>query len=237
MKNLISICALLGFMMVSVASFSQDALFKEERPVSSFNAIDASGIARIYLTQGDQEKVVVEVNNRSLNDRLKIKVQNNTLQIKIQDGMNAHNQFKDAKVNIYVTYKELKSISGSGATSYKSEDPIKVTKLKVELSGANQTDLNLDVTELEFDVSGASNVELKGHADKFSINASGASHVRAFSLNAEDVQVETSGVANTQITAQKTIDINASGVSNLTYKGEAKVVGRDVSKMANAHKD
>jgi hypothetical protein len=230
MKNSLSICTLLLLTFLYSKLYSQDSLFKEQRQVSSFQSIDASGI------KGDQEKVMVEVNNKKLTEYLKVVVVKNELKIRF-DNHQPKNLFNHAKVNVYVTYTGLKSIKGSGATSYKSDDPIETHNLRVELSGANLTNLNLDVNELDLNVSGASNLILKGHVDKFTVDASGASHINAFSLNAEDVKVETSGVASTQITALKTIDINASGVSHLTYKGEAKVVAREVSKMANAHKD
>lgn len=237
MKTLLNFGTLILLMIYSVNVFSQNSSSKDERTVSPFSSIKASGIAQVYLTKGDEERVVVDINEKSLMDRVKIKVQGNALQIKFEDRNGFRNEFNDVKLKVYVTYKSLTKISGSGATTFHTENAIKADKLVIDLSGANNTTLDLDVDDLEVETSGASNATLSGKANTLHVEASGASNIKAYALKAIDVKAETSGVANVSVVADKTLNINASGLSNINYRGDAQVVTKEVSKMANAHKN
>ena len=237
MKTLQNCGALILLMIYSVNVFSQDSSSKDERTMNPFSSIEASGIAQVYLTKGNEEKVVVDINVKSLRDHVKIKVQGTTLQIKFEDRNGYRNEFNNVKLKVYVTYKSLAKITGSGATTFHTENAIMADKFVVDLSGANNTTLELDVDELDIETSGASNATLSGKANKLHVEASGASNVKAYALKAIDVRAETSGVANANVAADKTININASGLSNINYRGDAHVVTKEVSKMANAHKN
>lgn len=236
MKTLLSCSTLLLLMISSVNGFSQESTFKEQRPVSSFSAIEASGIAHVYLIKGNQEKVEIEVNRQILSERLKIEVSNNTLVIRLQDKKRNGDEYRDAKINVYVTYKQINKVDGSGATSIDTKNAINSDKLSINISGANNTKLDLNVKELKIETSGASNATLKGITNKLYVEASGASNVKAYDLKAGDVKAETSGVSNANVAAEKTIDIHASGLSNINYRGDAQVIAKEVSKMANANK-
>ncbi len=236
MQNLSKLSITLLFIFIGRFAIAQD-MIKESRPASGFTSIKVSGIANVFLTQGNQEKVNIEVNNKDFNHRLKVEVVNHVLVIRMENNDNWKiNNYNNVKVKVYVTYKELNSITGSGATNFESENVIKGNDFDIKLSGANNTKLQLDVRNLNIETSGASNINLSGKAVKVNVKSSGASNIKAFDLHASDVVAQSSGVSNTYITIDKTLDVKASGMSNVTYSGNAEVVSKSVSKMANIHK-
>lgn len=236
MKTFFNWSTLILLITSSVNVFSQESSSKDQRSVSSFSAIEASGIAQVYLIKGDEEKVVVDVNQKDLNEKVIVKVHGSTLQIKFESRNSLRDEFKNAEVKVYVTYKALSKISGSGATTFHTETELVANNLTVDISGANSTTLNLNVMNLKVGTSGASNATLSGKVTDFSVEASGASNIKAYQLIAENVKAEASGVANLHIAAVKTIEMHASGLSNINYKGNAQVIAKEVSKMANANK-
>ncbi|WP_162141777.1 head GIN domain-containing protein [Daejeonella oryzae] len=218
-------------------AMAQEELIKESRPVSGFKSLKVSGIADVYITKGDQEKVDIEVNNKRYNERLKVEVVNNVLIIRTENNNEKrYDDFNNVKLKVYITYKQLISVSGSGATKVNSEQPIVSDKFQIKLSGANNSKLSLDVKDLNIEISGAVNLNLSGKADLVDIESSGASNLKAYELITQNLRAKTSGVSNIFISAEKTLEVDASGLSNITYDGNAVIKSKEVSKMANIRK-
>lgn len=239
MKNFFKLSMMVILLLACQMVSAQDDIIREEHKVSGFSAVKASGIANVYLQKGNQEKVTVEVNDKEFNDRLKVEVVDNVLVIRMEKTENREyrdNRNKNIKLKVYVTYTSLKSLEGSGATNFYAEDEIKADEFELSLSGANNTELKLNAKKLEVETSGASNATLTGEADVLSIRSSGASNVKAYDLKAGDVNAESSGVANIYVSAQDELEVRASGLSNVNYKGDAKLTTKEVSKMANVKK-
>lgn len=237
MKNVMKSGMLILLLLACQVVFAQDEMIKEERKVSVFSAVKASGIANVILQKGNQEKVNVEVNDEEFRDRLKVDVVNNVLVIRMEESKDRKVQRKsNVKLKVYVTYKTLKGLEGSGATNFNADEQIDADQFKLELSGANNSKLNIKANNLDIETSGAANVTLTGQADNLVIRSSGASNVKAYDLKAGDVNVASSGVSNIYVSAEKELEVKASGLSNVNYKGNAKLVTKEVSKMANIKK-
>ena len=236
MKKLLKLSLIVVMLSACQLAFAQDDLIREERKVSGFESVKATGIASVYLQKGDQEKVVVEVNDKIINERLKIDVVARELHIRMEKGDKWENAKKDLKLKVYVTYKTLKRLEGSGATSFNADDQIEADGFRLELSGANNSKLNINAGKLDVETSGASNATLSGEADQLMINSSGASNVKAYDLKAGSVSAESSGVSNVFVSVHDRLEVKAGGLSNINYKGEAKVITREVSKMAHVKK-
>lgn len=232
MKKFLKLSSLIVLMMASHMAFAQDDLIREERKVSGYSSVKASGMASVYLKRGEQEKVVVEVNDKRINDRLRIEVVNHVLVIRMENDGKWENRNNHVELKVYVTYKTLNGLKGSGATNFNAEDGIRADQFQLELSGANNSKLNLEVSRLVVQTSGASNATLSGRADDLQISSSGASNVKAYDLKAARVVAKSSGVSNIYVSAQEKLEVNASGLSNINYKGSPKVLTREVSKMA-----
>ncbi|HEY0896206.1 MAG TPA: head GIN domain-containing protein, partial [Sphingobacteriaceae bacterium] len=137
---------------------------------------------------------------------------------------------------VYVTYTSMKELKGSGATNFTTRNKMITPSLEVEVSGANNCELEVEAGELSIDASGAANIKLTGKADELEIDASGACNIKAYELSAGRVDAEVSGVSNVDVTAQKKLDVKASGLSHVNYKGNPQIGVREVSKMSSLKK-
>ncbi|MBC8070637.1 MAG: DUF2807 domain-containing protein, partial [Deltaproteobacteria bacterium] len=63
----------------------------------------------------------------------------------------------------------------------------------------------------------------------FTLDVSGASQVEAAGLVAREVEVEASGASSAEVTANVSLDVDASGASEVRWGGDAQTVAQDAS--------
>lgn len=127
-------------------------------------------------------------------------------------------------------------ISGASKAIFK----INAHKMNLDASGASKLTFNGEYKSFKMDVSGASSLNISGKAEVLSAELSGACKLSADDLLAEDVKVELSGASKASVYAGKSIDIDASGASSLTYRtleGRSIAVNlHEVSKSSSIRK-
>lgn len=78
-------------------------------------------------------------------------------------------------------------------------------------------------------VSGAAQVTLAGQATESTIDISGAADVSAFDLLAQTATVRLSGAGNAQVFASAKLDVRVSGVGNVEFRGNPKIVDKNIT--------
>lgn len=201
----------------------------ETRTISAFKDIHVSHAIKLVITQEDKYALKIE-GDENLLPNILINQNGNSLDIGMKNG---HDYDFDKGITVYISFKELNSINASGASDIKSKNAIKAASFDINSSGASHIELNLDVSDLEVIASGASNIELYGKSPKVTFTISGASKLSASDLEAEDVVLNSSGACNAYVNASKSLDVTASGVSNVKYTGAATIVNKDISGMSS----
>ena len=106
MKTLFTI--LLATMAI-VSAPAQNRVIKQNRQVSSFSAISASGGWDVIVRQGDRQSVSIEV-NEEISDRAVVEVKNGTLYIYNKNNrtfsLNNLRNMRNTVQNAYVTLTE-----------------------------------------------------------------------------------------------------------------------------------
>lgn len=213
--------AILSCLIIAVSASVLMAQEVERREIySNFNTIAVSSGIDLYLTQSNTEQIVLK-GSKDLVDKVEVsKSDNGVLTFKIKkSSWGSWSWGKESYVKAYVSFKTLKALLASGGSDVYCEGHLNLNELTVKSSGGSDLRLDLIVNNLNVASSGGSDVYLKGKAAKFSLQASGGSDVKAFGLIAEDVASATSGGSDAELYATKTIQISASGASDVTYKG------------------
>ena len=190
---------------------------KQERAVAIFNAIRIGGAAEVLLMQGETQSVVVET-NANIQDRINVRVINNTLEIKL------NNIKKYDVLKLYITLTELQRIMVSGASELRSADTLSGDQLDLQASGASDVDLILKYNNITTKASGASVVKLSGQAETQSITASGASVVNAKSMKTTSTVVKASGASSCFVNAKTNLNYQVSGASDVSYVDKPQTV-------------
>jgi len=191
---------------------------KEERTVSNFTKLDVGGAFKIYLSQGDQEKLVIDADKDEM-EEIVTEVIGNKLKIYTKSGWG--NRFHE--MSIYLTFKNLEYIGFSGAVEVVGENALTFTDLEMNVSGAAEIDLEMKAERFEAEFSGASELDFRGTCKTGYIELSGASEINAEGLEFQDLNIEVSGASEAKVWATGSLSIDASGASDIKYKGSPKV--------------
>jgi hypothetical protein len=197
---------------------------KEERTVSDFTKLEIGGAFKVMLSQGDQEKLVIDADAEEMKD-IVTEVVGSKLKIytKADWGMRLH------EMTIYLTFKDLEYIDFSGAVEVTGETPLTFSDLEMNVSGAAEIDLEMKAEKYEAEFSGASEIDFRGSCITGYIEISGASEFDAEGLEFQDLNIELSGASDAKIFATKKLNIGASGASSIRYKGNPPDISIDES--------
>jgi hypothetical protein len=191
---------------------------KEDRTVSGFSSLDVGGAFEVVLTQGNEEKLVVEADAEEIAEII-TEVVGKKLKIYTKSSWpsNFHN------MTIYLTFKNLDNINFSGAVEVDSQGPLTFEDLDLEVSGAAEINMNMTASKLDAEFSGASEIEFTGKCASGYIEVSGASEIGAENMEFGDLVLELSGASEATVFATGELRIDASGASSVRYKGGAKL--------------
>ena len=196
---------------------------REDRHVSSFNAIDVSGSFEVFLSQGTTQSVIVEADD-NLMKLIKTRVNGNTLEIDTKEPI------RHAKcMKIYLTVTDLKEIQLSGAVDIQTETKLTFNDLSLDVSGATDSKIELDVQKLNVDCSGGSKLHFVGQAKEVSFDISGAVDLFAFDMIAEKMDLGISGAGKAEVNVTREFNADISGAASVRYKGNPEKISQDVS--------
>jgi len=209
---------------------------KTTRNVGSFSEIKAGGSVNVFLTQGNKNEIVIEA-DENLHDYIITEVSGKKLTIKNKE------QIRDAeKLDVYVTFKEINALEGSGATDIVALNKIQTSKefflsgsgatdvlLKkgfssnsLELDGSGSADIemvNVSTNNVTANLSGSVDLEIDGKAETLTIGASGSSDFLAKQLIVSSATISTSGSSDVSVHTTNSISVNATGSSDVYYWG------------------
>ncbi len=239
---------ILLFVILLVATFTaivaQDVMVindknAEVRTVGSFHGIKISNAFDLIIQQGNQEAVVVSASDEKLNSRIKTEVTNGILRIWYDNESVWKWSNENRKLKAYISVKNLDFLEVSGACDVKIDGELKGSKLKVSLNGASSLKGELNYTDLVFEQNGASDSNIRGRVTNLEIKVRGASDFKGFDLITENCKAEAFGASDIRITVNKDLKVNASGASEVEYKGSAlisdfKTIGASSVKKRNS---
>jgi hypothetical protein len=190
------------------------------RPVKGFHGIRVSSAINLYLSQGQEEKVVVSAKDIKMRERIITEVVDGILVIRLEGSWKWWNFSNNSKLKAYVSYTMLDEITASGASKVYVDGVIAGDKLTLNLSGASDFKGAMKVNQLSVDQSGASDSHLTGQvAGLATIRLSGASEVKGYDLVVETCSAHATGASDVQITVNKELEADCSGASGVYYRG------------------
>jgi hypothetical protein len=212
MKNLFLTSILsINLLIISYLTQAQNV---ETRQLSAFSKLDLQGAADVILTQGGSESAKIVAENIPL-EHIYTEIRNQTLFISLKK----HQRYENLKLKIYLTFRQLNTISSNGAFNITAESTIQANDFLVDFSGAGNMDLKINAKNLKLHSSGAGNMEVSGKADFQQIVLSGAGNVQAFDLMSKTSEVELNGVGNVELNVSNNLTAELNGMGSIRYKG------------------
>lgn len=224
MKKMIGL--LVGMFFTCVGLYAQDQMVLDEhaqlRAINgSFDKIEVSHNIKLVLSQSNETALAVSATEERFIAEIKTEVENNVL--KISKLGNKSWSEKNRQYTVYVSFNEIKMLKASGAAEIIVIGAVRAASLSIDLSGATEIRGTFRIDSLNLTMSGASEANLNGKVDVLNLQCSGASDLEGYNMIAENCKVDVSGASDVYITSNKSLVGNASGASNVFYKGASTV--------------
>jgi hypothetical protein len=177
----------------------------QTRQVPSFTGIDALGSAKVNVSVGGTQSVVVHA-GRNLIDQVTTDVRSGVLQIGMRPGMRL---FSGGDVTVDITVPALDSVKLTGSGD-------------VDVSGVSAQQFTAVLP-------GSGRVVVSGTAQTVQAQLAGSGQLELSNLRAQDVAAEISGSGDVTVYASRSLDATVSGSGSIRYAGDPAQVNRNVS--------
>ena len=186
--------------------------------IGNFTEIYLEGGYKVYLVQGDENKVVVKASDDDAFDYLKVKNVDNKLSVKVEEDY-----FNYDRIILYITFKELNRVKIEGGVKLKTKGYLNLNDFNMYVAGGAKIELNLKAEDVHIVGEGGMLFELDGVAKSLDIKITGAGNIDADELRAKDVTIKIEGVGTASVYATETLNAKIEGVGNIKYRGNPKV--------------
>ena len=225
-------------LLVSAVLFAQKTINDpnaEPRNLSGFHAIKVSNAFTVYISQGNDDAVAISASKAEYRNKIITKVENGVLIIKFDDDKNFWKNWNGdkQKLKAYISIKKIDRLNVSGACDVFFEDGISADEFSIDLSGASDLKGKVEAKKLNCEISGASDITISGIAAEVKVHASGASDFKGFDLVSNYCDAKASGASSVSITVNKELSANASGASDVKFKGEGLI--RDIKTSGSSN--
>lgn len=190
---------------------------KEERSVTGFDEISVSTGIELILNQDSFEKVVVETDENILKI-LKTEVSGNKLKIFLEEGVNHAKELK-----VYVTVKQLKSVSASAGSEVKTTGKINADQMKISSSSGSEITMELGCSVVKLDASSGSELTVYGNTVEVKAESSSGSELDASNLVAEKGEASASSGSELFVHITKELKAHASSGANINVSGNPAI--------------
>lgn len=221
-KILLLLVAAFSFAFVFAQKIIHDPNVEVRNVTGSFHAIEISGGIDLYLSSGD-EAVAISAKDDEIKSHIKTEIQNGVLKI-WYEGKGMHFNFGGGKaMKAYVSFKNLDRIVASGGSDVMVDGAINANDLSLHFSGGSDFRGKVNASNLNVEQSGGSDVHISGTATIIKVSASGGSDFKGYDMVSDNCSVSSSGGSDVEITVNKELTAEASGGSDVYWKGSGNV--------------
>jgi hypothetical protein len=190
-------------------------------PVSSFTALQASGIYELKLSQGNKESVKIEA-DENLQQYFTVRNDGNKLVIDMEKLKNK-NLKNSGKMRVYVTFKNLKELELKTVGNVSSEEQLSFDDLDLSTKSVGNVDLNFTAKKLDLENKSVGNVKLSGKANEAVVKNTGVGSFQAGNFVVQTMNIENSGVGSAEVNAEKDLKVKDNFLGKVKNKGAANI--------------
>ncbi|MGP1992848.1 head GIN domain-containing protein [Zobellia laminariae] len=199
-----------------------------ERSVGDYESIAISGSFDIDLVSGSEGALIVKGEENFL-EYIVTEVENGKLVIRVKKGVNLKPSIHKGGIHVQVPVESIDALSLSGSGDIVGHTTLKTADFKTSMSGSGDITLDVDTETLSASMSGSGDMNLSGNTRDFKATISGSGDIKAFDLNADNVEATVSGSADIKVTANEKLKARVSGSGDINYRGNPKKVDTKTS--------
>ena len=197
-----------------------------EYSFSDYSGLEISGNFEAFVRfSATEERIEIEA-NENLQDKIIVSKEGNTLRIRLENNVSIRG---NATLRAYITTSEISNFRTTGNSFVELENLLVTENLSLEATGNSRFTGNVDTQRLTIDFTGNSLLDVYGLATNVNADLEGNSLMKDYDLLSENLTLRMSGNSMVFLTVSDTIDVEATGSSELNYRGEAEIVRQRLS--------
>jgi hypothetical protein len=198
--------------------YGNNHVIKKEREAGRFTGLKVSSGIDVYLKQTDDESIVVEA-DENLHEYILTEIKNGILNI----YTDANIREAEKKV-VYITMKDVNSLSTTSAGDIIGETPVRTQNLEISASSAGNVKLEVYAREIEARISSSGDVTLTGESDILNADLSSAGDLNAYGLEVREADISASSAGDADISVTERLMARASSAGDINYRGNPKYI-------------
>jgi hypothetical protein len=235
LKQILIVVLCIGISACANAQFRKtvygngDVVKKERKAIKATGIRVSSGID-VYLKQGDDFKLSVEA-DENLHDYIITELNGDVLHV-----------YTDANIRraeskrVYVTLKEINSLSCSSAGDLIGETPVKSDNLDLSASSAGDIKLEVYAKNIDINISSSGDITLNGEADFIEADLSSAGNLNAYNLKVREADISASSAGDADIFVTEKLVARSSSAGDINYKGDPRYIDAHSSSAGGVHR-
>lgn len=198
----------------------------ENHKVNDFTRISIDGGFKVILKQDSSRNVSINTDD-NLQKYVHVESDGDELKIYVKKKICA-----SGEMELTIGVRNLKRLKGSGAINFVSDGKITTQDLDIRLNGSSNVSMDLSAANVITETAGASEINLKGQATSHKLEMTGNGTVHAFDFVVGKYDIRTTGASDCEINVLNELSVNATGASDVKYKGNPASV--NTSKLGAA---
>ena len=222
--------------ILTFAGAASAADTRTTRQVDAFTAVVVAAPITVYFTQGDAESLALEGDPSAL-AQLDTVVENGRLKLEQRTRERVPLM---SKVKAYVTGRDIRRLSISGAGDIVVNSPLRTGDLKLAIAGSGDIHIaQLTAAKVDIDIGGSGDITVAGKADSVASSIAGSGGLRAGRLEVGEARVSIAGSGDATLWPRAKLSASIIGSGDVRYYGDpavrTSIVGSgDVRRMGAA---
>ena len=197
-----------------------------EYSFSGYSGLQVSGNFEAYVRfSNSEERIEIEA-NEDLQDKILVSKEGNILKIRLKNNVSIRG---NAMLKAYITTSEISNFQTSGNSLIELENLLVTENISLQASGNSRFSGNVEAERLNADATGNSVLDVYGLTTNINAQLEGNSLMKDYDLFSENLTLRMSGGSEAFLSVSNTIDVDASGNSELNYKGDAEIIRERLS--------
>lgn len=200
--------------------------------IVDFHSISVNSAYTVYVKQSNKEEVRVEA-EKEIYDLTEITVKEGVLHINIKRDDSKSSKSIWQKIDniklmptlkVYVSIKDVKSLSVNGNGKLITENSIAADNLNLQVAGTGNMEVDIKTENLNAKLTGPGSLTIKGYTSNMEIENSGAGSIEAYEFEAETANASLYGLGSIKINVSEKLDAKIYGSGNMLVKGATKEI-------------
>ena len=197
-----------------------DVITEDRSTNEPFSTIKAADGLDVYLTQSDNESIIVEA-DENLQDLILTEVENGVLKIHTKQNIGSATSKK-----IKVSFKDISNIISTSGSDVYSTNTISTENLELKSTSGSDMELSVNTSVLHCKSTSGSDMRLSGTTTKLNAEATSGSDIKAADLIAESSHVKATSGADITVNTSEELIAKASSGGDVKYYGNPEKVDK-----------